>query len=46
MIKGYSLLIKMSLQSIVSKLSEGFEKETLGWIILILGVIDKIGANL
>jgi len=36
MIKGYFLLIKLSLQSIVSKLSEGFEKETLGWIILVL----------
>ncbi len=36
MIKGYFLLINLSLQSIVSKLSEGFEKETLGWIILVL----------
>jgi len=38
MIKGDFLLIKLSLQSIVSKLSEGFEKETLVWIILILAV--------
>jgi hypothetical protein len=38
MIKGYFLLINLSLQSIVSKLSEGFEKETLGWIILILAI--------
>lgn len=36
MIKGYFLLIKLSLQSIVSRLAEGFEKETLVWIILIL----------
>jgi hypothetical protein len=38
MIKGYFLLIELSLQSIVSKLSERFEKETLGWIILILAI--------
>ena len=36
MIKEHFLLINLSLQSIVSKLSEGFEKETLGWIILVL----------
>jgi len=38
MIKGYFLLISLSLQQIVSRLAEAFEKETLVWIILIMTI--------
>ena len=38
MIKGYFLLINLNFQSFVSRLAEGFEKETLVWIILILAI--------
>lgn len=38
MIKGYILLINLSLSSIVSWLSEAFEKEMLAWIILIMAI--------
>lgn len=38
MIKGYILLINLSLSSIVSWLAEAFEKETLVWIILIMAI--------
>jgi hypothetical protein len=38
MIKGYFLLIKLSLPSFLSSLTEGIEKETLVWIILIMTI--------
>lgn len=38
MIKGYFLLISLSLPQIVSRLAEAFEKETLVWIILIMAI--------
>jgi len=38
MVKGYFLLINLNFQSFVSRLAEGFEKETLVWIILILAI--------
>ena len=38
MIKGYFLLTSLSLHSIVSKLAENLEKETLVWVILVLSV--------
>lgn len=36
MLKGYFLFINLDIHSIVSGMAEGFEKETLMWIILIL----------
>jgi heme/copper-type cytochrome/quinol oxidase subunit 4 len=38
MIKGYFLFINLDIHSIVSGMAEGFEKETLTWIILVLAV--------
>jgi len=38
MIKGYFLLIMLSLPPFISQLAEGVEKETLVWIILIMAV--------
>lgn len=38
MVKGYFLLVVLSLPQIVSRLAEAFEKETLVWIILIMAI--------
>jgi hypothetical protein len=39
MIKGYFFLVNLNLQSFVSRLTEGVEKETLIWIVLVLSIL-------